>query len=179
MLPIHIHLIFTCFRKNVIVKNCCRNFQVNFENFVGRIDKKDQNRNMYGEDDNANAQIKTVEKMKPDLVDVPALNAMCTRYLAQEDKTLLETISAAFSAAWRENSKGERMMTEYISCCKQKKEFTKQFFHLNTRQFRWDLFFSLSARPLVQRAVVNRWLFIFISISCNLTEMQLIGRVSQ
>ena len=103
---------------------------------MGKIDKNDRKRDMYGEDDNANALIRTVDQMKADPVDVPALNALCTRYLAQEDKTHLETITAAFCAAWRENSKGERMMTEYISCCKQKKEFTKQFFHLNTRQFR-------------------------------------------
>ena len=75
------------------------------------------------------------EKVKLD-IDIPAINAMCTKYLVQEEKTHLETIKIAFAKAWDEISLGERIMTDYTKFCQTKKEFTSEYFEAGNRQFR-------------------------------------------
>jgi hypothetical protein len=80
-------------------------------------------------------QLNPVEKVKLDL-DIPAINAMCTNYLVQEEKTHLEIIKITFTKAWDEISLGERIMTEYTKFCETKKEFTSEYFLTANRQIR-------------------------------------------
>jgi hypothetical protein len=70
-------------------------------------------------------------------IDIPAINAMCTKYLIQEENSHLETIKFTFEKAWDEISLGERIMTDYIKNCQTKKEFTSEFFQVVNRQFRY------------------------------------------
>jgi hypothetical protein len=85
--------------------------------------------------DSSIAQISPFEKVKLD-IDIPAINAMCTKYLVQEEKTHLETIKITFSKAWDEISLGERIMTDYTKFCQTKEEFTSEYFEVGNRQFR-------------------------------------------
>ena len=85
--------------------------------------------------DNSLVQIDAVEKVKLDL-DIPAINAMCTNYLVQEEKTHLEIIKITFTKTWDEISFGERIMTDYITFCQTKKEFTSEYFETSNRQIR-------------------------------------------
>ena len=85
--------------------------------------------------DNSLVQINAVEKVKLDL-DIPAINAMCTNYLVQEEKTHLEIIKITFTKTWDEISFGERIMTDYTKFCQTKKEFTSEYFETSNRQIR-------------------------------------------
>ena len=85
--------------------------------------------------DNTIAEINNFEKVKLD-IDIPAINAMCTKYLVQEEKTHLETIKIAFAKAWDEISLGERIMTDYTKFCQTKEELTSEYFEAGNRQFR-------------------------------------------
>ena len=80
-------------------------------------------------------QMNPFKKVKLD-IDIPANNAMCTKYLVQEEKTHLETIKITFSKAWDEISLGERIMTDYTKFCQTKEEFTSEYFEAGNRQFR-------------------------------------------
>ena len=80
-------------------------------------------------------QINPVENVKLDL-DIPAINAKCTNYLVQEEKTHLEIIKITFTKTWDEISFGERIMTDYIKFCQTKKEFTSEYFETTNRQIR-------------------------------------------
>jgi hypothetical protein len=81
------------------------------------------------------AEINPFEKVKLD-IDIPAINAMCTKYLVQEEKNHLESIKVTFSKAWDEISLGERIMTDYTKFCQTKEEFTSEYFEAGNRQFR-------------------------------------------
>ena len=85
--------------------------------------------------DNSLVQINAVEKVKLDL-DIPAINAMCTNYLVQEEKTHLEIIKITFTKAWDDISLGERIMTDYTKFCQTKKKFTSEYFLTANRQIR-------------------------------------------
>ena len=85
--------------------------------------------------DNTIAEINHFEKVILN-IDIPAINAMCTKYLVQEEKTHLETIKIAFAKAWDEISLGERIMTDYTKFCQTKEEFTSEYFEAGNRQFR-------------------------------------------
>ena len=85
--------------------------------------------------DTSMVQINPVEKVKLDL-DIPAINAMCTNYLVQEEKTCLEIIKITFTKAWDEISLGERIMSDYTTFCQTKKEFTSEYFLTANRQIR-------------------------------------------
>ena len=87
-------------------------------------------------EENTILQRKPVENIKLD-IDIPAINAMCTKYLIQEEKTHLETIKITFEKAWDEISLGERIMTDYTRFCQTKKEFTSEYFQVGNRQFRY------------------------------------------
>ena len=85
--------------------------------------------------DNIIAEVNSLEKVKLD-IDIPAINAMCKKYLVQEEKTDLESIKITFSKAWDEISLGERIMTDYTKFCQTKEEFTSEYFEAGNRQFR-------------------------------------------
>ena len=76
------------------------------------------------------------EKVKLD-IDIPAINAMCTQYLIQEENRHLETIKFNFEKAWDDISLGERILRDYIKHCQTKNEFTSEFFQVVNRQFRY------------------------------------------
>ena len=108
-----------------------------------KVDKLDEEINMKSvknevkteEVDNSLVQINAVEKVKLDL-DIPAINAMCTNYLVQEEKTHLEMIKITFTKTWDEISFGERIMTDYTKFCQTKKEFCSEYFETSNRQIR-------------------------------------------
>ena len=79
--------------------------------------------------------MKCVEKVKLD-IDIPVMNAMCTEYLAKEEKTHLEIIKISFSKALDEISLGERIISEFTQFCQTKQEFGPGFFESVNRQFR-------------------------------------------
>ena len=81
------------------------------------------------------AQINPFHTVKLD-IDIPAINAMCTKYLVQEEQTHLETIKITFSKAWDEISLGERIVKDYTKFCQTKEEFTSEYFEAGNRQFR-------------------------------------------
>ena len=85
--------------------------------------------------DNTIAEINHFEKVILS-IDIPAINAMCTKYLVQEEETHLETIKITFSKAWDEISLGERIMTDYTKFCQTKEEFNSENFEAGNRQFR-------------------------------------------
>ena len=64
------------------------------------------------------------------------MNAMCTEYLAKEEKTHLEFIKISFSKALDEISLGERIISEFTQFCQTKQEFGPEFFESVNRQFR-------------------------------------------
>ena len=74
-------------------------------------------------------------------IDIPALNAMFTNYLANEEKEHLKMIKITFDKSWKEISHGEKIMNEYIKFCQTRKEFSSDFFHICNRQYRY-LFLS-------------------------------------
>ena len=84
-----------------------------------------------------------VSKIKLD-IDIPAINAMCTRYLVQEENSHLETIKFTFEKAWDEISLGEKMMNDYIQCCDTKNDFTAEYFNQGNKQFRYEVYLTLT-----------------------------------
>ena len=77
--------------------------------------------------DNTIAEINNFEKVKLD-IDIPAINAMCTKYLVQEEETHLETIKINFQ------KHGMRLVLEKF--CQTKEELTSEYFEAGNRQFR-------------------------------------------
>ena len=79
--------------------------------------------------------MKPVEDFKLD-VFIPAINAICTKHLAPEEKNLLEKIKIIFSKSWDKISMWERLMTDYIMFCQTKEELNPESFEATNRQFR-------------------------------------------
>ena len=77
------------------------------------------------------------ETMRLD-IDIPAINAMCTNYLLQEERCHLESIIITFDKAWKELNHGERIVGDYIKFCQTRKEFSPDFFHLSNRLHRYS-----------------------------------------
>ena len=69
-------------------------------------------------------------------IDIPAIDAMCTRYLIWEETNYLESIKLTFEQTWNEISLGERIIEDYIRFCKTKKEFSLGYMHMVNRQMR-------------------------------------------
>ena len=79
--------------------------------------------------------MKCVEKVKLD-IDIPVINAICTKYLANKEKAHLEMVKISFSKAVDEISLGERIISEFTQFCQTKQEFGTGFFESVNRQFR-------------------------------------------
>jgi len=109
-------------RKSVIVKHCSVKVPLKSEQFA-------EEPLMINDEDIDAEDVKLV-------IDIPAINEMCTNYLVLEEKSHLEVIKVTFEKAWKEISHGERIMNDYINFCQTKKEFTSDFFHLANRQYR-------------------------------------------
>ena len=69
-------------------------------------------------------------------IDIPAIDAMCTKYLIREETNYLESIKLTFEQTWNEISLGERIIEDYIRFCKTKKEFSLGYMHMANRQMR-------------------------------------------
>ena len=120
-------------RKSVIVKHTSQEVPC-------KVDKLDEEKSI--------KSVKTVQEVKTEVVDttavekvkldldIPAINAMCTSYLVQEEKTHLEIIRITFTKTWDEISFGQRIMTDYTRFCQTKKEFTSEYFEISNRQIR-------------------------------------------
>ena len=80
-------------------------------------------------------EINPIEKVKLD-INIPAVKAMCTNYLVQEEKSYLETIKITFEKSWREINHWEGVIADYISCCQTRKEFSPDYFHHANKQYR-------------------------------------------
>ena len=109
----------------MIVKHCSQESQDTF-NFV----KNNQ------EHSNISDVVNSPESVKLD-IDIPAINAMFTNYLVQEEQSHLQKIKITFDKSWKEINHGERIMNDYIKCCQTKREFSSDFFHLANRQYRY------------------------------------------
>ena len=126
-------------RKSVIVKHSTE--EVPYK--VGKLDEETTEKNLKAGQKVQTEEVNTsiirlnpVEKVKLDL-GIPAINAMCTNYLVQEEKTHLEMIKITFTKAWDEISLGERIMTDYTKFCETKKEFASEYFLTANRQIRY------------------------------------------
>ena len=69
-------------------------------------------------------------------IDIPAIDALCTKYLIREEANYLESIKLTFEQAWNEISLGERIVEDYIRFCTTKKEFSLGYMHMVNRQMR-------------------------------------------
>ena len=129
-------------RKSVIVKHCSVKVPFKSEQVA------EETLMINDEDIDAEDVIDTIRKILPPevvklVIDIPAINEMCTNYLVLEEKSHLEVIKVTFEKAWKEISHGERIMNDYINFCQTKKEFSSDFFHLANRQYRSILLSSL------------------------------------
>ena len=88
-------------------------------------------------DKNIDLPSQNVEAVSVQLsINIPAIDAMCTRYLIWEETNYLESIKLTFEQTWNEISLGERIIEDYIRFCKTKKEFSLGYMHMVNRQMR-------------------------------------------
>ena len=79
----------------------------------------------------------TVSKVSLDgEIDILAINALCTKYLIQEENNYLNTIKLKFETAWHQIDLGENIMEDYIRFCMTRKQISYDFFERLNRQFR-------------------------------------------
>ena len=69
-------------------------------------------------------------------IDKPAVYAMCTKYMVEEDNGYFDKIKICFEKSWNEISLGQRIMKDYMRSCQTKEGFSAEYFDTGNRQFR-------------------------------------------